>query len=276
MLGKVTLLGSIYIKESSVALRECFNSLARCVRGLDISTVLVEDGPITVEASDVIEEFRSVLAITSVRFEVNLGLGAALNAGLDVCKTDLIARFDTDDIYPEDRLKLQIGEFEKRPCLAVLGGSIDEFMDDPSDVCGRRVLPTGSGLVAAYAKQRCPLNHMTVMFRKHAVIAAGGYGSESLFEDYGLWVRMLQRGFEIDNLPLILAHARVGNGMYGRRGGWKYAVNELRLFRGFAESGFISWGQFVKNAVVRVPIRLLPATLRGQIYKLALRERIGL
>lgn len=71
--------------------------------------VLVCDGPLNQDLDDVIteeqEKFDSVLHVH--RLERNGGLGNALNEGLKVCKNELVARMDSDDISRSDRCEKQ-------------------------------------------------------------------------------------------------------------------------------------------------------------------------
>lgn len=163
--------------------------------------VLVQDGPLTPELLAVIERFRARMHLVDVVLPRNVGLGPALNAGLARCSHDLVARFDTDDIYPAMRFTLQAERFASQPDLALLGGWIAEFVNDPAHPHAERRTPVSHDAIQRYARQRNPFNHMTVMFRKQAVQSVGGYGGEHLFEDYALWVRLLQAGYRTDNLP---------------------------------------------------------------------------
>lgn len=47
-------------------------------------------------------------------------------------------------------------------------------------------MPITSKKIYDFSKKRNPLNHMSVMFRKSAVLSVGGYEQVSLFEDYFL------------------------------------------------------------------------------------------
>ena len=158
----------------------------------------------------------------------------------------------------------------RRPELAVLGGWISEFETTPECCHAERCTPLSHDEIEKMARRRNPFNHMTVMFRKSSVQSCGGYGQEFLFEDYGLWVRMLSSGFKMANLPNRLAFARAGFGMYERRGGWRYAVSEIKLFYGFYRIGFLCLPRMIGGIVLRVPIRLLPAGVRGFIYRFML------
>lgn len=271
-MNEYSVLGSIYHRENPDALMQCLESLVDATQGDNAEIVLVQDGPIGPELHAVINSFRSRLKIVDVVLPNNIGLGPALNRGLARCHHALVARFDTDDIYTPHRFRLQLAEFAGRPQLALLGGWIAEFESDPAHCHAQRCTPVSHALIKGYARKRNPFNHMTVMFRKQAVLSAGGYGEEYLFEDYALWVRMIQAGYETDNVPAIITYARTGAGMYQRRGGWRYAQSELGLLRRFHSTGFLSTPTFLLNAVTRLPVRLLPASLRGWIYRHSLRR----
>ena len=75
---------------------------------------------------------------------------------------------------------------------------------------------TGS---ARRARFRDPFNHPTVVYRRQAVQAAGGYQDLALMEDYLLFARMLAAGAEPANVAEPLVYYRIGAGAYARRGG---------------------------------------------------------
>ena len=79
------------------------------------------------------------------------------------------------------------------------------------------------------------------MFKKHAVLAVGGYMHFPLFEDYYLWARMLINGAMFYNIQESLLFFRSSEEMFKRRGGLKYAISELNLQREFARMGFINY-----------------------------------
>lgn len=237
--------------------------------------VLVEDGPLTESLSDVVEQYRSRLPIRSVVLARNQGLGPALLAGLHACRAPWVARFDTDDLIEPDRFERQIAWLQAHPDVGLCGGWIREFDDDlrssPLREKIRRVPQTHEEIVA-YARWRNPMNHMTVMFRKEAALAAKGYANEPLYEDYALWVRMLQQGTRMANLPSVLVRARAGGDMFARRGGWKYVRSEYAMQATFLRSGFIGPAQFVANLALRLPVRLVPNMLRKLVYQRFLRR----
>ena len=263
---------SVYAKEQPEYLAAALQSLCECDTRIH-EIVLVEDGPLTQPLWDVIDAYRSRLPVYSLRLPVNQGLGPALTAGLKVCSTAWVARFDTDDLVERDRFEHQIRLLIAHPEVDICGGWIREFNEDPNTETGRiRRVPLSHEAIAAYAQSRNPFNHMTVMFRRDVALDAGGYGNESMYEDYALWVRMLQQGARAMNLPEVLVLARTGRAMFARRGGWRYVASEWAMQRTFLRAKFIGPIRFLANLAIRLPVRLVPNRLRGFIYERLLRR----
>ena len=137
----------------------------------------------------IVKEYSQKYPILKViSLPVNQGLGKALNEGLKHCSYDLVARMDTDDIAKPDRFEKQIRVFQEHPELDVVGAWIDEFEETTSNIISTRKLPEVHDDICQFAKKRNPENHPVIMFRKQAVLAAGGYQHFPLFEDYYLWI----------------------------------------------------------------------------------------
>ncbi len=267
-----SVLMSVYHGESPSFLERALASIAgQSVAANEV--LIVKDGPLTDALDRVIAVFSERLLIRTVALPSNLGLGPALRHGVLECRHDLIARMDADDICAPDRFTKQIQFMQAHPEVDVLGGCIAEFVDNPAKSKARRLLPLSSAQLTRWAHRRNPMNHMTVMFRKDAVLAAGNYQSLRGFEDYYLWARMLARGSQFANLEDVLVYVRSGNGMYARRGGLAYAREEIRFQLILAGMGFITWAECISNIFLRVPIRLLPSSLRAGIYNEILRDK---
>ncbi len=263
---------SVYIKEQTAYLRESLNSIFNQTL-LPTEVILVKDGPLTNELNQVIEEYSLKYPILKlIPLSKNQGLGKALNEGLKHCSCELVARMDTDDIAKPTRFEKQIAIFENHPEIDVVGAWIDEFEESPNNIISTRKLPENHADIYPFAKKRCPINHPVVMFRKSAVIAAGGYQHFPLFEDYDLWIRMLRNGARFYNIPESLLFFRFSPDMFKRRGGWKYAKDEFRFQKKLFRSKFISIFCFIRNVSVRFISRMLPNNLRSILYKKVLRS----
>lgn len=236
--------------------------------------VLVCDGPLTDELEAVICKMKSQHSevINIVRLPNNIGLGNALNIGLKHCRNDLVARMDSDDISLPGRCECQLEMFSRNSELALCSGDIAEFDSDPSENNDIRHVPETYEEILQFAKRRSPMNHMAVMYRKSAVENAGGYIEISLAEDYYLWARMLKKGYYAENAGRVLVKARTGNGMYARRGGWKYAKNSCYLQRQLLRIKFISPIEYSSNCLIRMIGSLMPVCVRKKIYQKTLRQ----
>jgi glycosyltransferase involved in cell wall biosynthesis len=202
----------------------------------------------------------------------NRGLGEALRAGIRECRHPLVARFDADDINVETRFERQCAYMAAHPEVDVLGGYIAEFTDDPETPHSRREVPTAHEDIRRWARFRNPFNHMTVMLRREAVLSAGNYRPVMPLEDYDLWARLLCDGATVRNLPEVLVKVRAGDEMIARRGGLAYARADASLQWDFYRRGFISLPVLLLNLATRVPLRLVPGSLRRRLYAAVARE----
>lgn len=266
---------SVYYKERPEYLGRSIDSILSQTLFPD-EIVIVKDGPITKELEDVIETYilQYPGLFNLVSSEKNLGLGLALNLGLRHCKNELVVRMDTDDVALPFRCEKQVKEFESDPELSVLGGQISEFIEDETNIIGQRIVPLEHDAICRYLKARCPFNHMTVMFRKSHVLAAGNYQDWFWNEDYYLWIRMAQGQFRFRNLPDTLVNVRVGVDMYRRRGGIKYFKSEFELQKYMLETEVIGVQRFIVNVVLRLVVQvIMPSRIRGVVFKRFARTR---
>ncbi|WP_247000828.1 glycosyltransferase [Halosolutus gelatinilyticus] len=228
--------------------------------------VIVEDGPLTDALSDVLDSYERAQGdhFSRYRLRENVGIGNALRVGVRRCEHELVARMDADDISVPDRFERQLAVFERRPDVDVVGGYIAEFDDDPDDCFACRIVPTNHTSIAARARFRNPMNHITVMARRRAILEAGNYRDFLGMEDYDLWVRMLSNEATFANVPSVLAKARIDRD-YGQRGGLSVTKAEVRLQRSFYRSGFIDAPILLYNLLTRASVRLLPKRIRGRL-----------
>lgn len=135
-----------------------------------------------------------------VRREGGGGLVAALNHGCSLARAPLIARMDADDVALPDRLARQLERLARQPSLVVLGAAAI-FVDAQDRPLPADPTPMGPRTLAqALERGDCPLIHPTVVMRRAAFEAVGGYRAcIAHAEDYDLWLRLAERG-ELDNL----------------------------------------------------------------------------
>ena len=238
--------------------------------------VLVMDGPLPFPLRDRIRQWEDNLKeqFTLISLERNNGLGYALRIGLEACHYDIVARMDADDICKRGRFEKQLAFLKMHPDVDTVGGWISEFGASFYEEGRLRKVPELLKDIRKRGIYRNPINHVTTMFRKSAVLRAGNYQPGFLgLEDYHLWVRMLNNGCKFYNFQEVLVMVRVGSGMHARRGGWAYFKNEFSFQKFLLEIGFINRGHLLFNLCARIIVRLFPNKLRGTFYKVALRNR---
>ena len=261
---KFSVLMSLYIKENPAFLRECFDSLK--VQTLPANEIVVLfDGAVTPELEAIVSEYEQILPIKAVKFAENRGLGKTLNDGLNYCSHEWVFRMDTDDICVPERFEKQVDFIQKNPDVIMLGGQIAEFGENINDIVAYRNVPTTQQEIVRFTRLRCPFNHMTVAYQKSKVIECGGY--QGLQEDYTLWIKMVATGLNVANLPDILVYARVGNGMVGRRRGWKQFQCEWEIYKLKNQAKIHNPITGLAIFLMRAVPRILPLSLLQAVYK---------
>lgn len=237
--------------------------------------VLVVDGPVDTELNAVIEKYEKNSIFKIVRLPDNVGHGEARRIGLENCSNELIALMDSDDINDPTRFEKQLLMFEQNPELSIVGGNITEFIENPDNIVGKRIVPASDSEIKTYIKDRCPMNQVTVMFKKSDVDSVGGYIDWFCEEDYYLWIRMCQANMKFANLPDIFVNVRVGDEMYNRRGGLEYFKSEAKLQKYMLDNKIINFKTYAINVLKRLIVQvLLPNKIRGWVFKKFAREEV--
>lgn len=269
---KFSVLMSLYIKEKKEYFEECMQSIIQqTVRPTEI--VIVFDGPLGKELKECVNQYREKYPgwIKIIDNKENKGLGLALADGVPACAYDLIARMDTDDIARKDRFQKQLELFIKNPQLDICGSHIIEFEGNINNKLAERKVPLRHSEIAKYQRQRSAFNHMTVMYKKSAVLRAGNYEHCPLMEDDMLWIRMLISGAKCANIDDYLVYARTGYAMIERRGGWSYLKKYKMGRKMILDTGYISRWDYWKTVGIQFVVALVPKKIRLFIFTQLLR-----
>ncbi|MGM9774735.1 MAG: glycosyltransferase [Candidatus Egerieousia sp.] len=265
MTKKISVLISIYHKENPLWFREALDSVfAQTVQPNEI--VLVEDGPLTPELYAVIEEYSQKHPLFNiVKNETNLGLGLALQKGVLVCKNEIIARMDTDDIIPPHRFETQLRKMEEG--YDVVSCWAELFIGAPNNVIAVKTRPEHHCAIAKLAHKRSPICHAGTVFRKSALLKAGNYQHCKLYEDYHLVARLIMSGAQFYNCQEVLYSVRVTPEQMNRRSGLDYLKTELAFFKEFKNMGFFSTKDYLMNCAIRVVVRLMPGKIKQKVLQ---------
>jgi glycosyltransferase involved in cell wall biosynthesis len=184
------------------------------------------------------------------------GLVGALCTGVSEARGGLIARMDADDISHPGRLTRQREVLSTRRELGLLATQVEAVADSGEVGEGLvRYVAWQNGLITPADHRRelfveSPLCHPSVMMRREALEAVGGYQESSGPEDYALWLRMDAAGYAMAKIPEVLLTWRhqAGRATFTHP---RYALERFRetkapfLARRVAESGrarTIVWG----------------------------------
>lgn len=192
---KYSVLMSVYAKEKEEYLRQSIDSmLNQTVKPEQF--VLVEDGSLGDDLRDCIGEYVALYSqmFTVVPLVENVGLGRALDIGLEHCRNELVVRMDSDDISLPDRCEKEINEFLKDRDLTICGSNIDEFYGDLKAIQTSCIVPSKPEEIARQIGRITPFNHPSVMYKKSAVVRCGGYGTLKRKQDRDPFLQRKHRG----------------------------------------------------------------------------------
>ena len=250
-----------------------FNSQSSIAFGDDCHDSVNQASLLTLAAPIILNLQGHETVIRYLPQEKNRGLGAALAIAVEAAQYPYLARMDADDIAVPDRFEKQLRFLEQHPDVAAVGGMIEDFSSDPNHVTGRRIVPLESEDIHRYMRSRNGMNHVTVMFKKEELLRVGNYQPFHLNEDYYLWVRMIQQGCQLMNIPDVLVRVRAEKEQVDRRGGFPYFRDQYRVFKYMLNTGFISWPRFLLNICERGTVQLLmPLSVRCWFYQRFLRK----
>ncbi len=263
---------SVYHGTSCSELSECLSSLVAQTLPPD-EVLIVQDGPIHDDLKHCVKRFAKQLPIRDLALAQNCGLGPALREGLLHCRTEFVARVDSDDRSVPDRMRIQNIFLEEHSEISVVGAYMREWHHRGKRAKAFiRSVPMDSASIAKTSRWRNPLNHPTVMFRKSDVLECGNYSDQPFFEDYLLWIKMIKMGKHLRNLPVVLVETLIDPGFFQRRAGFHYLLKEISLAKTLACEKIFSRSQVLLFLTLRLPLRLLPASPFQSVYRKFLRK----
>jgi glycosyltransferase involved in cell wall biosynthesis len=227
------------VSNAELFIREAVESILNQTYS-DFEFIIVENGSLD-NTWGIIKSYKDARIKA---FQVPLKqLTFSLNYGLIQTKAEYIARMDADDIAMPDRIASQVAHLDANPDVAVLGTAIEFFN-------GEKPLKTITfPLTDRDIRRRLPfffsICHPSVMFRRAAVMEAGGYTGRHN-EDFELWLWLMRnKNIKFANLPGALLMYRIHSGQ----------------IKGARESYAAAFGALLREAVCLKSPRLLFAAV---------------
>ncbi len=270
-----SVLMSVYDQDDRSQLEEGIDSMLEQTAPPE-QFVIVEDGEVHEDVDLLIRYYEGCFPelFTVVRLSENGGLAHALNRGLDVCRNELVARMDADDISMPDRCESELAEFRRDPDIAITGTYADEFCEDPEKTVSVRKVPLTEDEIVRFARRRNPFNHPSVMFRKSVIASLGGYDERfRRAQDYDLFSRMVFSGCRGRNIDRSLLKLRADAAQLARRRSLEAGMAHVRVVRGLWKSGHATLADLLAVFFGECLLTLTPAGISRRIRRLLLRDR---
>lgn len=263
----LSVISTTYEKEKGANLDQCLASIfAQTV--LPQKVILVADGKLTDELYAVIGKYTSVYPEIFLFHEVeeHRGNWFASNKAIELCKTDIIAKIDSDDILMPTYVEKVLAEFETG--IDICGVYIDEFDDETKELISTKKTPTEHDEIFKFAKRRNPFNNPGIAFSKTLADKLGGYNDMVRCEDYDFVVRMLAAGAKGANIPESLVKYRTSRDNLKRRKNFVntkwFIISRYRIYK----SGFSSFTDFIIPCVAQLLLFIMPSSLTGKFYSM--------
>ncbi len=169
--------------------------------------VAVDDGS-SDDSLSILERYSLVDFRVRVIAMPHAGIVSTRNTAIDAARGKFIAALDNDDAMLPQRLERQVEFLRNYPTIVAVGGG-GILVDADGDPLINRVFPTSSEEVESeLLAGRNPLMQSCMMFRRDAMLQAGGYqDGRSFAEDYDLFLRLTEIG-GIANLNEVLIRQR--------------------------------------------------------------------
>jgi hypothetical protein len=174
-----------------------------------------------------------------VALDSDLGQTGALNKGLLMIDSPLVARMDADDVCMPGRIERQIEALgHSGDDVAVVGSGVTLISPEGEAEGGWSGSLRGRGeFLFSLLANTVPLYHPAVMFRREAVASVGGYDPDfAPAEDYDLWVKLALAGYSASVTKEPLLKLRRHEGQTSNKAATTQDRNLARARKGLMQS----------------------------------------
>jgi len=174
----------------------------------DLELILVDDGS-TDQSPEIMARYAAQDARVIVYRQENQGIGGATNQALRLARAPYVAILDSDDAMMPERLAMQADYLDRHADIAAVGSQWFT-MNTHGDNLGIDRQPTDPDSLFTLMFAYFTLHHPTIMARKEAMLACGGYDTavKQGCMDYGMFFNLLLAGHRMSNLPNLLTRWR--------------------------------------------------------------------
>lgn len=234
--------------------------------------VIVVDGPISVSLRTLLDKYKNEYnnIITIENLIENQGLACALNAGLAVCRNELVARMDSDDYSLPNRCEIQLNEMIRCNDLVLLGTQMKLFSDSPKKPDENVIYrPCDYDDIKRNFRRNNPFVHSSVMFKKSVILKVGGYDSIlRRRQDYDLFSKIVGQGYYAKNLEQVLLHFRCDQDFWLRNKNKDSCLSKIEVAKRIYKRKESSFLDYLYTCITMYTSYLLPNGAYKIIYKI--------
>ena len=159
--------------------------------GVDFELIVIDDGSKD-RSPEILKRLSEELEFMFIH-RPNKGVVATLNEALSLARGLYVCSFSSDDIMPPDRLKNQSDFLDAHPEAVACFGQVMPLFDDGKlgemDVRYLRSVPQVT-FKESFLGQKA-FHGCAEMFVREKILAIGGYDNRYYFEDYPLYLKIL-------------------------------------------------------------------------------------
>jgi glycosyltransferase involved in cell wall biosynthesis len=175
----------------------------------DFELIVIDDGSVD-NTPAILQSHGAQWPWLSWVRQPNAGVSAAREKGLALCRSELVAFLDADDLWLPHKLEKQVPLMLAQPELVLSYTDMRDFFPDhdaPLSLLQQKPPARGQVLQALFTRNF--IYTPTVILRKSALRRAGGFDLKlKVNEDFDLWLRMAALG-PFDYINEILGRRRV-------------------------------------------------------------------
>ena len=167
--------------------------------------LIIDDG-----CTDGTIEIAAKYPVRIIRHERNKGLAAGRNTAFANAKYELVAAMDSDAVAEPEWLARLLEAFDDPRVAGASGRLLEKYRDGAANAWRAAYMAQDLGESRLEFEWPSPrrLGGFGTLFRKDAVLAAGGYDEKyrTNFEDVDLCARLLKAGYKMVFEPRAVAH----------------------------------------------------------------------
>lgn len=163
----------------------------------NIELVVVNDGS-TDNSLSVINALQREYGFTVIDQE-NKGVARAVDAGFRRSFGEFFVPFDSDDVMLPNRIEKQVTYLNARPKAGCCGANFQYIDSDGNFMPGATFKRAASyNFKDIFENMKIWLGAPTSIFRRQAILDAGGYDLDNIIQDYSMELQVAYAGYTLD------------------------------------------------------------------------------